>query len=151
MNDTELVFDMSTYSSDSGFMVRDDIAADVSNLLSTSNIMSNAIINNVSTHINLLSSEYGEYLKQYTEIEEMSPSYMYKPSLYSLHKYGTRSMFYVTMMINDILEPMDFDLGSVKFLNKEGVLILISILTSFRNNISGSVDLPVFDTIKNID
>lgn len=79
---------------------------------------------------NILEEDYINELKQLSETYEMDDKqfnkFKYKPQLLSIASYGTPELYFIILLVNDMLDKKEFDRKTIKMISKDNLLPLLN-------------------------
>ena len=146
ITDNPMVYDLSQYNNN-GIHVMDEVIADKSNILSTRKTMTEHMIGNSSIILDTALSRSIEIYKKIAVTETLPSEYRMKPHHYSYYKYNTYQMWYLLMKLNDVAEPMDFKMDTVKFLDRDGIILYINNIKNLKED---SYGIDLYDDFKKL-
>jgi hypothetical protein len=72
--------------------------------------------------------DYRRYFEPYINEEDLEEPFKQRPTLYSKVKYGTSEFADIILSLNNIYDPVDFNISRVKYLSQSGMMLLIALL-----------------------
>lgn len=79
---------------------------------------------------NILEDDYMSILKQIADTYEMTDEqynkFKYKPELLSIASYGTPELYFIILIVNDMLDKKEFDRRIIKMVNKDDLMTLLN-------------------------
>lgn len=98
-------------------------------------------INSIETIDHCLIDDYLDELREASVSIELSPAeysrYKYSPDLLSYDLYGTTQLDFVILLINDMIDPKEFDIKTIKLLYSSK---LKSLLNDIYNSNAGYIN-----------
>lgn len=140
---------------DATYTIEEFIASKDSDEITNNKFVIAKYLNGIELPITNLLYDYEDELNSMTVKVKLSElemiKYRYKPFLFAYDVYGSVETEFLILMLNNIIDPKDFDFNPIKVVPKSTLIALLGRIISINENYIYNVNSRKNEDIKNGD